>query len=124
MTPIACVDVMRRTLAPAICRVVSETSALRGNLVEIASVAVTGVTRGVQGSSARCPAATRPGACGQGKAGRNPDVFVPAPLMFAYGALLTETHALLLEIAAADKKGIAVPCMFRPGQRATKSDHG
>ena len=29
--------------------------------------------------------------------------------MFAFGALLTEAHALLLEIAAADKKGIAVP---------------
>ena len=36
-------------------------------------------------------------------------VFVLAPLMFAFGALLTEAHALLLEIAAADKKGIAVP---------------
>ena len=35
--------------------------------------------------------------------------FVLAPLMFAFGALLTEAHALLLEIAAADKKGIAVP---------------
>ena len=31
-------------------------------------------------------------------------VFVLAPLMFAFGALLTEAHALLLEIAAADKK--------------------
>ena len=29
--------------------------------------------------------------------------------MFAFGALLTEAHALLLEIAAADKKGIVVP---------------
>ena len=36
-------------------------------------------------------------------------VFVLAPLMFAFGALLTEAQALLLEIAAADKKGIAVP---------------
>jgi predicted PurR-regulated permease PerM len=36
-------------------------------------------------------------------------IFVLAPLMFAFGALLTEAHALLLEIAAADKKGIAVP---------------
>ena len=33
-------------------------------------------------------------------------VFVLAPLMFAFGALLTEAHALLVEIAAADKKGI------------------
>jgi predicted PurR-regulated permease PerM len=36
-------------------------------------------------------------------------VFVLAPLMFALGALLAEANALLLEIAAADKKGIAVP---------------
>ena len=36
-------------------------------------------------------------------------VFVLVPLMFAFGALLTEAHALLLEIAAADKKGIPVP---------------
>jgi predicted PurR-regulated permease PerM len=36
-------------------------------------------------------------------------VFVLTPLMFAFGALLTETRALLLEIAAADKTGIAVP---------------
>lgn len=35
--------------------------------------------------------------------------FVLVPLMFAVGALLTETHALLLDIAAADQKGIAVP---------------
>ena len=35
--------------------------------------------------------------------------FVLAPLMFAFGALLTEAHALILEIAAADKKGIAAP---------------
>ena len=36
-------------------------------------------------------------------------VFVLAPLMFVLGALLAEAHALLLEIAAADKKGIPVP---------------
>ena len=36
-------------------------------------------------------------------------VFVLGPLMFAFGAMLTEAHALLLEIAAADSKGIAVP---------------
>ena len=36
-------------------------------------------------------------------------VFVLAPLVFAVGALLAEAHALLLEIAAADNKGIAVP---------------
>ena len=36
-------------------------------------------------------------------------VFVLAPLMFAFGALLAEAHALLLEIAAADQTGIAVP---------------
>ena len=36
-------------------------------------------------------------------------VFVLAPLVFAFGALLTEANALLVEIAAADKKGIAVP---------------
>ena len=36
-------------------------------------------------------------------------VFVLAPLMFAFGALLTEAQALLMEIAAADTKGIAVP---------------
>jgi predicted PurR-regulated permease PerM len=35
--------------------------------------------------------------------------FVLAPLMFAFGALLNEAHALLLEIAAADRTGIAVP---------------
>ena len=52
MTTIVCVDVMRRTLAAAIRRVVSETSALRGDAVEIAGVAVTGVTRGMQGVGA------------------------------------------------------------------------
>jgi predicted PurR-regulated permease PerM len=36
-------------------------------------------------------------------------IFVLAPLMFGFGALITEAHALLLEIAAADKQGIAVP---------------
>ncbi|MBL8540022.1 MAG: AI-2E family transporter, partial [Betaproteobacteria bacterium] len=36
-------------------------------------------------------------------------IFVLAPLMFGFGALLTEAHSLLLEIAAADKTGIAVP---------------
>ena len=36
-------------------------------------------------------------------------VFVLAPLMYAFGALLTEAHALLLEIAAADQKGITAP---------------
>jgi predicted PurR-regulated permease PerM len=36
-------------------------------------------------------------------------VFVLTPLMLAFGALLTEARALLLEIAAADKIGIAVP---------------
>ena len=36
-------------------------------------------------------------------------VFVLAPLIFAAGALIAEAHALLLEIAAADNQGIAVP---------------
>lgn len=36
-------------------------------------------------------------------------VFVLAPLAFASGALLGEVHALLLEIAAADQRGIALP---------------
>src|ERR1700687_2187966 len=36
-------------------------------------------------------------------------VFVLVPLLFAFGALLTEAHALLVEIAAADKNGIAIP---------------
>jgi predicted PurR-regulated permease PerM len=36
-------------------------------------------------------------------------VFVLAPLMFAFVALVTEAHATLLAIAAADQKGIAVP---------------
>lgn len=36
-------------------------------------------------------------------------VFVLVPLLFAFGALLTEAHTLLVEIAAADKKGFAVP---------------
>ena len=36
-------------------------------------------------------------------------VFVLAPLMFAIGALVTEAQGLLMEIAAADKRGIGVP---------------
>jgi predicted PurR-regulated permease PerM len=36
-------------------------------------------------------------------------VFVLAPLAFALGALLVEAQTLLLEIAAVDKNGIAVP---------------
>lgn len=36
-------------------------------------------------------------------------VFVLAPLVFAFGALLTETHALLLGIAAEDKTGVTLP---------------
>jgi predicted PurR-regulated permease PerM len=36
-------------------------------------------------------------------------VFVLTPLMFALAALLAETHALLLKLAAADQTGIAVP---------------
>jgi predicted PurR-regulated permease PerM len=36
-------------------------------------------------------------------------VFVLTPFMFAFGALLTETRALLEQIAAADDTGIAVP---------------
>jgi predicted PurR-regulated permease PerM len=36
-------------------------------------------------------------------------VFVLAPLMFAFGALLTEAHALLVVIAATDKMGIGAP---------------
>jgi predicted PurR-regulated permease PerM len=36
-------------------------------------------------------------------------LFVLAPLMFASGALLAEAQALLLEIAAFDEEGIAVP---------------
>ena len=35
--------------------------------------------------------------------------FVLAPLTFAFGALLSETRTLLLEIASADKNGIATP---------------
>ena len=35
--------------------------------------------------------------------------FVLAPLMFALAALLSEAHALILEIASADGQGIAVP---------------
>jgi len=36
-------------------------------------------------------------------------LFVLAPMMFAFGALLTEARTLLLEIASADKQGIAAP---------------
>jgi len=36
-------------------------------------------------------------------------VFVLAPMMFAFGALLTEARTLLLAIATADRQGIAVP---------------
>jgi predicted PurR-regulated permease PerM len=36
-------------------------------------------------------------------------VFVLGPLIFALGGLIAETNALLLEIAAVDKTGIAVP---------------
>ena len=36
-------------------------------------------------------------------------LFVIAPMLFAFGALVAEGHALLLELAAADRKGIAVP---------------
>ena len=36
-------------------------------------------------------------------------LFVLGPLMFAFGALLTEAHALLQAIAAAGEKGIPVP---------------
>ena len=47
---IVCMDVMGRTLAPAICGVVSEMSALRGNSVQIASATAAGVTLGLEGS--------------------------------------------------------------------------
>lgn len=36
-------------------------------------------------------------------------VFILAPLTFAFGALASEAHGLLLQLAAADKQGIAVP---------------
>jgi predicted PurR-regulated permease PerM len=36
-------------------------------------------------------------------------VFVLAPLLLAFGALVTEAQALLLDLAAADKTGIAAP---------------
>ena len=35
--------------------------------------------------------------------------FILAPLTFAFGALASEAHGLLLQLAAADKQGIAVP---------------
>ncbi len=36
-------------------------------------------------------------------------VFVLAPLIFALAALLSEAHSLLLDVAAADQRGIALP---------------
>jgi predicted PurR-regulated permease PerM len=36
-------------------------------------------------------------------------VFVLVPLVFAFGSLLIEGHALLVEIAAADKRGVSAP---------------
>jgi len=36
-------------------------------------------------------------------------VFVLAPMVFALGALLAEAHTLILEIGAADQRGIALP---------------
>jgi len=36
-------------------------------------------------------------------------VFVLAPMVLAFGALIGETHTLILEIAAADQRGIALP---------------
>lgn len=36
-------------------------------------------------------------------------LFVLGPMMFAFGALLAEAHALLLNVAAAGEKGIPVP---------------
>ena len=36
-------------------------------------------------------------------------IFVLGPLLFAFGAVITEGNALLLEIAGADKSGIGVP---------------
>lgn len=36
-------------------------------------------------------------------------LFVLAPMVFALGALLTEAHGLLAEVAAADSRGISVP---------------
>jgi len=36
-------------------------------------------------------------------------VFVLAPLLFAFAALLTEAHSLLLDIAAADQRGMGLP---------------
>src|SRR4029453_1488327 len=41
-------------------------------------------------------------------------VFVLAPLTFAFAALVTEAHATLATIAAADEKGIAGPPRVRP----------
>jgi len=36
-------------------------------------------------------------------------VFVLAPMVFAFGALLCEAHSLILQIGAADQRGIALP---------------
>jgi predicted PurR-regulated permease PerM len=36
-------------------------------------------------------------------------VFVLAPMVFAFGALLSEAHTLILQIAAADERGIGLP---------------
>jgi predicted PurR-regulated permease PerM len=36
-------------------------------------------------------------------------LFVLAPMLFAFGALVAEGHAMLLELADADRKGVAVP---------------
>jgi predicted PurR-regulated permease PerM len=36
-------------------------------------------------------------------------VFVLAPMVFAFGALLGEFHSLLLDLAAADNSGVAIP---------------
>jgi len=36
-------------------------------------------------------------------------LFVLVPMMLAFGAVLSQGHELLLDIAAADKKGIAIP---------------
>ncbi len=40
-------------------------------------------------------------------------VFVLAPLMFAFGALISEAHTLLIEIAAADQRGIVLPAWLQ-----------
>src|SRR5512139_3473380 len=40
-------------------------------------------------------------------------LFVLLPMIFAFGAVLSEAHALLLEIAAADRTGIAAPAWLQ-----------